>query len=344
MEAAATTSIPEAILVEIIVRLPLRSIARLKSVCKQWKALIESSYLRRVFVSLQKQSSSSWSLMFGTDYPYPIAEAIGFHRCSTWDLPRSPGSYVMPFQRYPNLPTRSYFYRSSSNGLIWIDLFPTRTVGMTFYYKTFVGNPVSQQWVEIPPPPHEWAWSFKRLLSSVPVQYTAYYPPLNVNGVLYRWERIVDDSAPGSLLAYDFFGPEDHDHCQVIPLPLPYHEDVRRCLTTSGGDVIYIEILYGRLKVWKLNNNKNDSGDLSGEEINLVSVVGSDFDCFPMAVNPFNADIVYMWSVQDSCLVSGNLRTQELESWRNSEVCSPTVDGSCTMSAKLSFLFVDPVT
>ncbi|CAG7875635.1 unnamed protein product [Brassica rapa] len=389
MEAAATTTIPEAILVEIIVRLPLRSIARFKSVCKQWKALIESSYLRRVFVSLQKQSSSSCSLMFGTDYPYPIAEAIGFHGCSTWDLPRSPGSYIMPFQRYPNLPTRSYFYRSSSNGLIWIDLFPTRTVGMTFYYKTFVGNPVSQQWVEIPPPPqeckatalvtrisvdedgvvlsfkvvrtcdpdpdpydqslvpndmgmYEWrvcvyssetgAWSFKRLLSSVPVQYTAYYPPVNVNGMLYRWERIVDDSAPGSLLAYDFFGPEDHDHCQVIPLPLPYHEDVRRCLTTSGGDVIYIEILYGRLKVWKLNNNKNDSGSsewwhLSGEEINLVSVVGSDFDCFPMAVNPFNADIIYMWSVQDSCLVSGNLRTQEfvvhqeLESWRNSEGC-----------------------
>lgn len=144
-----------------------------------------------------------------------------------------------------------------------------------------------------------------------------------------QWDALSvgEDSGPGSLLAYDFFGPEDHDHCQVIPLPLPYHEDVRRCLTTSGGDVIYIEILYGRLKVWKLNNNKNDSGHLSGEEINLVSVVGSDFDCFPMAVNPFNADIVYMWSVQDSCLVSGNLRTQEfvvhqeLESWRNSEGC-----------------------
>ncbi|KAH0926269.1 hypothetical protein HID58_018525 [Brassica napus] len=339
MEAAATTTIPEAILVEIIVRLPLRSIARFKSVCKQWKALIESSYLRRVFVSLQKQSSSSCSLMFGTDYPYPIAEAIGFHGCSTWDLPRSPGSYIMPFQRYPNLPTRSYFYRSSSNGLIWIDLFPTRTVGMTFYYKTFVGNPSlvpndmgMYEWRVCVYSSETGAWSFKRLLSSVPVQYTAYYPPVNVNGMLYRWERIVDDSAPGSLLAYDFFGPEDHDHCQVIPLPLPYHEDVRRCLTTSGGDVIYIEILYGRLKVWKLNNNKNDSGSsewwhLSGEEINLVSVVGSDFDCFPMAVNPFNADIIYMWSVQDSCLVSGNLRTQEfvvhqeLESWRNSEGC-----------------------
>lgn len=129
-----------------------------------------------------------------------------------------------------------------------------------------------------------------------------------------QWDALSvgEDSAPASLLAYDFFRPEDHDHCQVIPLPLPYHEDVRRCLTTSGGYVIYIEILYARLKVWKLNNNKNDSGTsewwhLSGEEINLVSVVGSDFDCFPMAVNPFNADFVYMWSVQDSCLVSGDL-------------------------------------
>lgn len=129
---AATTTIPEAILVEIIVRLPLRSIARLKSVCKT----VESA--DRIVVSPRRLRLSTQTilflliLMFGTDYPYPIAEAIGFHGCSTWDLPRS------PFQRYPDLPTRSYFYRSSSNGLIWIDLFPTRTVGMTFYYKTFL--------------------------------------------------------------------------------------------------------------------------------------------------------------------------------------------------------------
>lgn len=109
MEAPAATTFPEAIIVEIIVRLPLRSIARFKSVCKRWKALIESSYLRRAFVSLHKQSSSSWSLMFGTDYPYPIAEAIGLHGCKTWDLPRSLGSYITPFQPHPDPRARVYY-------------------------------------------------------------------------------------------------------------------------------------------------------------------------------------------------------------------------------------------
>ncbi|KAG2241236.1 hypothetical protein Bca52824_096782 [Brassica carinata] len=122
---------------------------------------------------------------------------------------------------------------------------------------------------------------FQRLLSSIPVQYTAYYPPVNVNGMLYRWERIVDDSAPGSLLAYDFFGPEDDVRFQVIRLPLPYNEDVRRCLTTSRrGDVIYIEnieMLQGRLKVWKMNKNKTIrvvvvNGGTCREEINLASL------------------------------------------------------------------------
>ncbi|KAF3584894.1 hypothetical protein F2Q69_00029662 [Brassica cretica] len=244
--------------------------------------------------------------MFGTDYPYPIAEAIGFHGCSTWDLPRS------PFQRYPDLPTRSYFYRSSSNGLIWIDLFPTRTVGMTFYYKTFLLR------IEIPPPPQECkatalvtrvdedgvVLSFKTIWECMNGECMCTLPDMEFQAASLLYSRSIhcllpscqcqclwdalsvgEDSAPASLLAYDFFRPEDHDHCQVIPLPLPYHEDVRRCLTTSGGDVIYIEILYGRLKVWKLNNNKNDSGTM----------------------NPFNADFVYMWSVQDSCLVSGDL-------------------------------------
>lgn len=260
-------------------------------------------------------------------------------------------------------------------------MFVHRTDVETFPYKTFVGNPVLQQWVEIPPPPqdckvtalvtrldedgvvssfkvvrtcdpdesvapNEWRvyvyssetglWSLKRLLSSVPVQYTCYYPPVNVDGVIYRWERIVDNSEPGSLLAYDFFGPEDGDDCcQVIPLPLPYNEDVRRCLTASGGDVVYIEVLDGILEVWTLNKNKNGSGGssgewwhLSGEEINLVSALGYDLDCFPMALNPFDADIVYVWSCQDSCLVSGNLKTQEFivhqgaeSRWSSGESC-----------------------
>ncbi|KAG2304799.1 hypothetical protein Bca52824_033450 [Brassica carinata] len=359
----------EAILVEIIARLPLRTIAGLKLVCKQWKSLIESSYFRRVFVSLHKNSSSSWSLMFGAEYPHP--EAKGFYGCQTWDLQKSLGSYIMPFRRYMNLPTSSnYFYVASSNGLVWINVFFTRTDNMAYSYKSFVGNPVLEEWVEIPPPPdqciptglvtrvkngivsgfkvvrtswtegrgmgvHEWRvyvyssetglWTFKRLLSSHPVNYTGSYPPVNLNGMLYLREKGSDATEPGVLVAYDFYGPEDDDQCLVIPLPLLYSKDVRRCLTTSGEDVIYIEILYPKLKVWKLNNNYSKSGEwwqLSREES-----VEFDGHCFPLAMNPFDTNIVYLWSQHHGSLVTCDLRRQdfivhqESESWRNSEGC-----------------------
>ncbi|ESQ30480.1 hypothetical protein EUTSA_v10011517mg [Eutrema salsugineum] len=380
MEVGGRT-MPEAILVEIIARLPLRIIARFKSVCKQWKSVIESLYFRRFFISLHKKSSSSWSLMFRSDYTHPITEAISFHGCQTSDLPKSLGSYIIPsFQRYPNLPTSRYFYVASSNGLIWINVFVTRTDNMAYSYKSFVGNPVLQQWVEIPPPPDQctatglvtrvdengavsgfkvvrtcdtwrrteprdmggmyvWrvfvyssetgTWTFKRLLSSHPVNYTGSYPPVNHNGMLYLREKGSDPNEPtGVLVAHDFYGPEDDNRCLVIPLPLMSSENVRRCLTTSGEDVFYVEILCPRLKVWRLNNNYSVSSEwwhLSREqEINLASVL----DCFPMAVNPFDADIVYLWSQQHECLVSGNLRTQEFtvhrqesENWGDSEGC-----------------------
>ncbi|KAF2607529.1 hypothetical protein F2Q68_00043439 [Brassica cretica] len=75
-------SIPESVTVQIMARLPLRSIARFKSVCKQWRSLIESSYFRSLFVSLHRNassSSSSWSLMFPIKLQIPITEAIGYH-------------------------------------------------------------------------------------------------------------------------------------------------------------------------------------------------------------------------------------------------------------------------
>ncbi|KAL1192588.1 F-box protein [Cardamine amara subsp. amara] len=59
-------TIPEPILVEILARLPLRSIARFKSLCKRLKAIIESTKFRRLFISMHQNSSSSWSLMFRT--------------------------------------------------------------------------------------------------------------------------------------------------------------------------------------------------------------------------------------------------------------------------------------
>ncbi|KFK27704.1 hypothetical protein AALP_AA8G417600 [Arabis alpina] len=379
------TRIPESLLVEIVARLPLRSISRFKSVSKTWKSLIESSYFRRLFVSLHRNSSSSWSLMFRTDNTNPITEAIGFNGCKTWGLPKSLGSYILPFQ----LTSSHYSYVASSNGLVWIEIFANRTDNMPYVHKSLVGNPVLQQWIEISPPPepcvpaglvtrveeengvvssfkvvrtcqsrdrdmedmYVWRvyvyssetglWSFKRLVSSYPLSYTASYNSMNLNGMIYMWEMDLDSiQQPGVLISYDFYGEESDDQCRVIPLPVLYNEHARRCLTnTSGGrNVIYIEILGRILKVWKLNNSFE--WRLSREKINMASIE-CDVDYFPMAMNPFDSDIVYLWSRQHCCMVTGNLKKQEfiihqdLEDWSSGEGCYRvnTLDSKSYMEA-----------
>ncbi|KFK35960.1 hypothetical protein AALP_AA4G060200 [Arabis alpina] len=359
----------EETLLEILARLPLRSITRFKSVSKTWKSVIESAYFRRLFLSLHKNSSSSWSLMYLTQSLRPFTEFLGFHGCKTWDLPKSPGSYIFPLDEDPRFRRPLCCYIATSNGLILMKVVHS--------LKTYVGNPVLRQWLEIPPPPkpclatglvtrvdeedgvvssfkvvmtccscqdmetYEWTmyvyssetglWSFKRLLSSHMFHYSvSYHDSMSLNGMLYLWVRGLDTTEPGVLIAHDFYGSEADDQCRVIPLPIPFNEHVRRCLTTSRGDVIYIEILDRRLKVWRLKNNKNSKSSecwqLSREEINMTSV-GFDVDCIPMAMNPFDSDIIYLWSLQHSCLVSCNLLTQEfivhqkLKNWSSKEGC-----------------------
>ncbi|VVB00697.1 unnamed protein product [Arabis nemorensis] len=113
----------------------------------------------------------------------------------------------------------------------------------------------------------------------------------------YLRERDSSPTDPGFLLAHDFYDPEEvDDKCRVIPLPVTGRQRVKRCLTTSRGDVIYIQVLYGRLRVWRLNDNNsesNESWQLSWET--NMATVGFDLDYFPMAMNPFDTDIVYLW-------------------------------------------------
>ncbi|KAG7565048.1 F-box domain [Arabidopsis suecica] len=373
-------TLPEALLVEIIARLPLKSIARFKSVCKTLKSVIESTYFRSFFVSLHLNSLPSWSLMLVPEYwGHYIAETIGFAKCETWGLPKSLHSYIVPFQLYPNLSPGDYYYVCSSNGLILISLYSKH---LEDNYKYFVGNPVLQQWVKIPPPPNPrshpnpnpygatglvtrvengavssfkmitdagtdklprdkgmyvWRvcvyssetglWSFKQLLSPRPVETFYYYAPVNIDEMLYMWKKDCDPTEPKVLIAHDFYGSETE--CRVIPLPVPYNENVKRCLTTSRGDVICVEILHRKLKIWRLNINSLEDGywQLLTPEINMA-YVGLNFKCFPMAMNPFDSDIIYLWSRKHSCLVSGNLHTQEFivhhqdsENWTSDESC-----------------------
>ncbi|CAN7019147.1 unnamed protein product, partial [Brassica rapa subsp. trilocularis] len=77
-------------------------------------------------------------------------------------------------------------------------------------------------------------------------------------------------------------------------------------------------------KVWKLKSNNNSDGEwwqLAREEIDMASD-GFDVLCFPLGLNPFDTDLIYLWSRQHRCVVSGNLRTQEFTLHRETETWS----------------------
>ncbi|CAH8345607.1 unnamed protein product [Eruca vesicaria subsp. sativa] len=322
--------LPEAILTEILARLPLRSISRFKSVSKTLKATLESVYFRRLFVSLHKDLSSSWSLISPGG-----KELIGFHGCKTWDLPKSLGSFI-------SLPL-GYDFKASSNELVLIE----RHDGCSY-----VGNPVLQQWVKIPQPPpdysivlalvtrvdedgvvlsfkvvrvatvvfesfnHSWTlnvfvyssetgiWTSKIL--HCPHLIVSNRVAKNLNGTIYCINGL------GVVVAHDFYS--ESDHFLVVHLPENSNHSSNNnnngVLTTSGGFIMYMKSLEQErrtvLKVWRLNYN-DKSWQLLYEINSLCGFV-------PIAMHPFDSDIVYLCYQQSHRrhLVACNLGTETL--------------------------------
>ncbi|XP_006286208.2 putative F-box/kelch-repeat protein At4g22430 [Capsella rubella] len=353
METPKNTAqyLSEAIVTEIVARLPLRSISRFKSVCRTWKSALESAYFRRLFVSLHQNTSSSWSLLAGTE------EFISMHGCETWDLPKSIASYFRGILTRKNL-----YHVASSSGLILMESSDD---------ATYVGNPVLQQWLRIPDPPHPtvtvvlglvtsldedgvvlsfkvvkmaalvptrdksstcmflWVyssetgiWTRKRLYC--PICFTSFRNTISLNGTFYVSQTCLDGLAtqPGTLMAHDFYS--ESDLWRVIPFPdhnLNHNMNFKRALTKSRGYVMYIKTLAQEgdnlLKVWRLSN---DSGD---ECWKLLWEIRLPFDNIrnyaPMAMHPLEHNIVYLWSEENHYMISCNLQTQNYKILRDDD-------------------------
>ncbi|XP_013616884.1 PREDICTED: F-box protein At3g26010-like [Brassica oleracea var. oleracea] len=335
MAMETQTHLIEAMLTEVLARLPLRSIARFKTVCKTWKTTLESTYFRRLFVSAHRNSSSSWSLVFVSK------EIIGFHGCETWDLPKSPASFIPPsLKRF----IFGYLSYACSSGLV---LLKDSSYSNESY--CYVGNPVLKQWIRIPPAPSYsvvlglvtrldedgvvssfkviriasvqstnndlaciWRvfiysseigiWSFKKIYSPHHIQNMYYY--ITLNGTIY----ISCVSVHGVvLLSHDFYS--ESNEFRVVKLP-EYQSDkkgIRRSLTTSGGFIMYVTAFYQTeddvLKIWRLNDDDESWKLLWVIKLPSISVY------VPMAMHPFDIGTVYLCSHHDRHLVSCNLRT-----------------------------------
>lgn len=133
-------------LVKILARLSLRSIARFRSVSKEWKCLIDSDFFRDLYESVNSSTSSlSWSIM-NTRNKTLALEIVGHHGCERWGLTDSLGSFM---RHKSETEVRKTSVLSCTDGIV---LLYTETIeGSPMYH---VGNPLLQQWVRIPLPPH----------------------------------------------------------------------------------------------------------------------------------------------------------------------------------------------
>ncbi|XP_010424565.1 PREDICTED: putative F-box protein At3g23950 [Camelina sativa] len=146
---------PEEALVKVLARVSLRNIARFRSVCKEWKCLIDSDFFRDLYESLKSSSTSvSWSIMNTRDKRVSL-EIVGHHGCERWGLTNSLGSYM---HHIPETTVRKSSVLSCTDGIV---LLYTETVEGELMYH--VGNPLLRQWARIPLPSHLSAFDVVRL-------------------------------------------------------------------------------------------------------------------------------------------------------------------------------------
>ncbi|EOA30611.1 hypothetical protein CARUB_v10013742mg [Capsella rubella] len=269
----------EVTLVNVLVRFPLKSIARFRSVSKEWKLLIDLDFFRDFYISFKSSSSTSWSII--QTNPHKLAlEIVGHHGCERWGLSRSFGSLVSFFAE---TTISKLNVLACTDGLVSICV--ETSDGSPMHY---IGNPLLKEWFRIPQPPFR---NFEKLRkherfsnsglvtkmeNGVVVSYKVVWLLTHVAKVEFMiyssdtgmWERRFvtclhtamwssqDKSIAlngflhwlsnltSSIIAYDFYGGCNgvDDGFHIIPFPFSGKDEIlrfRRTFTTSEGSIVY---------------------------------------------------------------------------------------------------------
>lgn len=173
--------------------------------------------------------------------------------------------------------------------------------------------------------------------------------PESLDGKIY-WTASIED-LDGVLIGYDFYS--ESDEYSIIPLPELKLEQVElsnRACTISQGFLMYMNIISEeildelreeyRLFVWKLPSNTIDFTDWKLVAKVLIPYSRYGFDYVPLTINPFDANIAYLWSREHDSLVSINLENNKFVIHKELEHGS---DGVTIKSISYSgYVFRDP--
>ncbi|KAG7559125.1 F-box-like domain superfamily [Arabidopsis thaliana x Arabidopsis arenosa] len=301
--------LPEPVTVMFFERLRIRDIAKLRSVCREWKSLLESSYFRDLYRTINHRNlSSPWSILYIDQYSNTLLEFF----YEKWGLKQSLGSCVSRFLHEVKAANNNKRMGALAitDGLILLGV--STNSGPNMFC---VANPVLRQWITIPQPPpccdgflgaglvsdmnngdllgykvvryglsgigSEWCSLFFQIYSSDSGYWTYHY---------VSTERSIEKRLPSNpissngylhwlcratqvIFAYDFYAPTEF--CRVIDLPqgsakTPVKAD-EETLTISCGSLMYMNIDTGRPnQQLKIWRLKNYMSDSSKESWELL--------------------------------------------------------------------------
>ncbi|XP_018470303.1 putative F-box protein At3g23950 [Raphanus sativus] len=173
-QRGGTDDLPEEVVIDIIARLPPKSVVSFKLVCKQYKSLTESAFFRDIYRrNFYAASSSNCSILHGGHHLLLEHSSLELLKL---DLP-SPSSLGDSFFASV-LAQEEIRVAACADGLVLLRL-NEKDMKKTRYY---IGNPVLPQWIQLPPPPSTQDLTFL-------------FPGFSVTGLVTRMHN-------GSLLAY----------------------------------------------------------------------------------------------------------------------------------------------
>ncbi|XAR71198.1 hypothetical protein NMG60_11028355 [Bertholletia excelsa] len=136
--------LPDSLLVEILVRLPVKSVFRFKCVSKHWCSLIRDRWFARIYVSRKLSSSDLSPFRILYRYIYVSVFEQVLERLNP-DAYKSKNSSVLFLSSFEEQQQADQFkVLAASNGLLLCCL-----LGPLMYY---VCDPVTKQWVALPKP------------------------------------------------------------------------------------------------------------------------------------------------------------------------------------------------
>ncbi|XP_057983504.1 F-box protein At1g49990-like [Malania oleifera] len=330
-------------LLEILARVPVKALFAFKCVSKRWCCLISQPSFARTYVRRRiespKEYPPAWTLLYQftygrgfSDIP-PDPESLR-RLCS--GAHKSPGLSVLvpPLHVSHN---RVLTILASSNGLLL-----SRLDGY------FVCNPITQQWVALPLPPHRLKYVIEGFVTQAEDGIVAAYK-------VVRMERLCENtrvlnieifaSETGEWKSYRAFTPNSvqlldyrpvlyngllhwydigyrmvgydpngsSDRCRLINLPRTEesillnekYSGITRFCQVSGESLRYFEVIQGvekpSLRVWGLRNYETGEWSMEyriicGEILSADAYVSSlPGVALPLACDPFDVDVVYLW-------------------------------------------------